>query len=363
MIMLKTHLFTPLFLFITGIGFSQYYAAYNDIQNDFYVFEKGIKKRLEFNTIETFAVGGQGVGYVDNIGRFKIYANGKLIDTRLSDPTDLINTDYYLTVSVGEQLRAFHDGKLNLVTNWAQNYKVGDSIIAYNDQLKNNFVAYYLGKQYILENGTVGDGIQQYWVGDNIVAYMDNADYFKVFYHGEIVELLLNVPIKGLQIAKNTIAYVNTNTNAFEIFYKGESFILEDFAPTSFVVGDDMVAYYTNNNEFKVFYNGEIISVGLFSPKNIKLKDNILSFQQDNLLKVFFKGKVYTLESYIPENYLQDFNSLVYIDPYGKLKLFQEGVTNYITAEPILNYDVQLETITYRSVNQNTNIYYRGTTY
>ena len=360
--MYRNYLFFCL-IFIVNASIAQYYAAYNDIQNDFYVFEKGVKKRLEFNTIETFKVGGQGVGYVDNIGRFKIYSGGKTIDTRLSDPTDLVNTDYYLTVAVGEQLRAFHDGKLNLVTNWASNYKVGDSIIAYNDILKNNFVAYYLGDQYVLENGTVGNGIQNYWVGDNVLAYIDNAGYLKAFYHGEIIELLLNVPIRGIQVAKNTIAYVNDNTNSFEVFYKGETLILEDFEPDFFMVSDDMVSYYTNNNEFKVFYNGEVHNLGLFYPKGIVQKDNILSYQQDNLFKVFYKGKIHELESYLPENYRVDFNTLVYLDPYGKLKSFQDGNIKHITAEPILNYNVSLETITYQTINRNTSIYYKGTVY
>lgn len=361
--MRKKYSLLLLTLILISSASAQDFAAFNDIQNDFWVFEAGLKKKVEFNTIDDFQVGGNSVGYVDNNGRFKIFSKGKIIDTRLSDPTGFDNTDYFLSVSIGEQLKAFHDGQLNNVTNWALNYKVGDSVIAYNDELKSNFMVYYKDRNYVCENAVVGDGLSHYWVGDNIVAYIDNANFLKAFYKGEVYELLFNVPLNSIKISSNTIAYVNANTETFEAFYKGEFYTLSEFQPEFFHVGDDLVAYYTNNNQFKIFYKGEIYDIGVFVPQNIEVKDNLVVFEQDNHFNVFYLGKVHTLETYIPPAYQVDYHSLVYLDMYGKLRLFSKGRIEEVTWEPVNDYDLNMDAILFQTANRSTRVYYKGKIY
>lgn len=341
---------------------SQSMTAYHDIRNQFYTFEAGITKRLEFNYIQSYKVGGNAIGYVDNLGVFKIYSKGSVLDTRLSGPSSYTNTDYLLTVNISGQLKAFENGKLNNVTNWAQFYHVGDSIIIYSDKLKNNIAVYYQGQNFTLEENLASD-VDQYWVADNIAAYIDNSNAFKAFYHGEIIEMEFNAPLKNIQLGRDLVSYVNENTQSFELLYKGELQTLEEFEPTLSVVGDQMVAYHTLNNEFKIFYDGTVTTVGYFRPENLHIEDNVCYFIQDNLFKVFYAGKIYTLESYIPSSIKADFHTLCYLDPYGKLKRFYKGETTYVTEEPVLDFDINQNVITYKGYNQRTNVWFMGGIY
>ncbi len=352
-----------LFLFsLTNILFAQDYTAYHDITNAFSVFEKGNKRVLEYTTIHNYKVGGKGVVYVNNQGILKVYQEGRVYNTRLTNPSAYHAMDDLILFNVGQQLMTFDKGQYNLLTSWASHYKVGDSLVIYFDQLENSFNAYYQNKKIVLEENVPGE-ITHYWVGDNTAAYVDNNESFKVFYNGTVNEILFNTTVRGVKVAKNTICYINENLETFEVVYKGKHQVLEDFVPLAYYIGDDYVAYYSNNNEFKVFYKGEMKTLGLFEPKKVKAIDDVLTFEQDNLFKVFYKGKTTTLESFIPSSVVVDYQTVVYIDAYGNLKGFVDGVSISNIAHNVKTFGVKYNNIRFDLGNNNSKIYYKGTVY
>lgn len=352
-----------IFFIPTHFLVAQGYNAYHNFSNDFVVFQNGRKKKVEYTAVLLSRIGGNSVGYVTNMGLFKIYSDGAVIDTRLSNPSRIINTDYFLTVQVGQQIKAFDKGRLRTVTNWATTYKVGDSIIVYFDEVKNDFNAYYNSKNYTLEENVAGSGNFLFRVGDNIMGYVDNNFDFKAFYQGKTYRLSEAFGVERFGIGKNIIAYFDNNTGVFNTFYRGKVDMLEAIEPDNYFVGDDMVAYNSNNGVFKVFYQGQIMALGAFEPEDVFIKDNILTYNQDGAYKLFYKGKVYSLGQFIPTNFKADFNTFVYINEYNQLEGFVEGEKKVITREVILDYSVNQSTISYRTLNGSTKIYYKGETY
>lgn len=351
-----------LFLITVSVSDAQQYAAFQDITNSFSVFENGRKKVLEYNTINNYQVGGKGVVYVDNQERLKVYQEGKTYETRLTNPSAYYATDDLIIFNVGQQLLDFNKGKFTLLTSWAAHYKVGDSVVLFYDQLKNSFNTYYQGKVFPVEENLTGD-IGNYWVGDNIAAYVNPDGYFKAFYQGKTTELLFNAVIKGVETGKNTMAFINDNNGTFNVLYKDELFELEDFTPKWYKVGDDFVAYYSNDNVFKVFYKGKEQILGYFDPQKISVRDDVMAFTHDNLFKVFYKGKITQLESYIPSNFVLDYQTLVYVDPYGNLKGFSEGQLKNNIASSVRTFKVSYNIISFDLGNNNTKVYYKNTIY
>lgn len=351
-----------LFLITAFVGLGQKYTAFQDITNSFSVFENGRKKVLEYNAINNFQVGGKGVVYVDNQGRLKVYQEGKTYETRLTNPTAYYAMDDLIIFNVGQQLMQFNKGKFSLLTAWAGHYKVGDSLVLFYDQLKNSFNSYYKGQVYPIEENLAGD-IENYWVGDNIAAYVTPDGYFKAFYQGRTTELLFNAVIEGVKTGKNTMAFINDNNGTFNVLYKDQLIELEDFAPKWYKVGDDFVVYYGNDNVFKVFYKGEEHILGYYEPQQISVRDDMLAFTQDNLFKVFYKGEVTQLESYIPSSFVVDYQTLVYVDPYGNLKGFTEGKLKSNIAASVRSYNVNYNLISFDLGNRNTKVFYKDIVY
>ena len=341
---------------------AQKYMAYQDITNAFSVFEDGRKRVVEYSQISNFQVGGKGVVYVDNQDRLKVYQDGKVYETRLTNPTAYYAMDDLIIFNIGQQLMHFDKGKFTLLTAWAGNYKVGDSVVLFYDQLKNSFNAFYKGSVLPIEENLTGD-LAEYWVGDNIGAYVTPDGYFKAFYQGKTSELLFNVTIIGVKTAKNTMAFMNDNNGTFNVLYKDELFELEDFEPKWYEVGDDFVAYFSNDNVFKVFFKGKEQVLGYFNPAQRTVKDDVLAFSHDNLFKVFYKGSVTELESYIPSTFVVDYQTLVYVDPYGNLKGFINNQINSNIASAVRSFQVKYNTISYDLGNRNTRIFYKKEVY
>lgn len=351
-----------LLLCVTVLGYAQNYTAYQDITNSFSVFEDGRKKVLEYTAITNYQVGGKGVVYVDNQERLKVYQEGKMYETRLTNPTAYYATDDLIIFNVGQQLMHFDKGRFTLLTAWAGHYKVGDSLVLFYDQLKNSFNTYYKGDVFPMEENLTGE-IQNYWVGDNIAAYINPDGYFKAFYQGKTTELLFNAVIKGVKTGKNTMAFINDNIGTFNVLYKDKLFELEDFTPKWYRVGDDFVAYYSNDNVLKVFYKGKELILGYFDPKQVTVRDDVMAFTHDNLFKVFYKGEVTQLESYIPSSFLMDYQTLVYVDPYGNLKGFSEGVVKSNIASAVRSFEVSYNIISFDLGNRNNKVFYKGKLY
>lgn len=105
--------------------------------------------------------------------------------------------------------------------------------------------------------------------------------------------------------------------------------------------------------------------MGYFDPEHYKVADNVVSFKDPSgYFKVFYKGKIYTLDAIYPtKGYRSSYNSLVYTNTAGMIRMFSEGevydVTNASVAEWRLDYDV----LQYRFGANMYKIFYRGKTW
>lgn len=353
-----------LLVFISAVGFSamaQNIAAFSDYQNKFYVFDDGKTRQLEFQPVLSYEIGDKCIGYETNGNHLKVY--NKHIDYDLTSMVHSYKvTDNLVSYQVGTQLYVFEDGKKKLLSRFVGNYFADDSLVAFFDTEKYFFQVYYNGEIITLEDGLLFENIALFKVGPNILAYIDAYQNFKIFYRGEVIELLQTKSVSG-EIGRNIMAYIDPITNFLQVFYKGEVIELETFKPQSYQVGYEKVAYVTNMDDFKLFDNGEIYTISTFEPEFYELKDEMLVYHQQEQLFAFYNGENYLVENYIPSSYKVHQSTIAYLDPNGYLNLFIDGENRILSYEKINDYKVLRNLVIYNEGMNTTKIYYKGKTY
>ena len=168
--------------------------------------------------------------------------------------------------------------------------------------------------------------------------------------------------MEGIKFAagRDVVAYINQIDNSFNVFYKGEIFKLDDFAPASYKVGDEFVAYVDAMGEFKVFYKGKILKASSFTPEAYYAEDNLLLFTEYEYFKLFYKGEVFEVEPYIPKNFKLDWNTVAYLDNSNRIWLFSKGEKKFLSNDLINTFDIYRDLIQ-MNVKVDKNVtYYRG---
>ncbi len=336
-------------------------AAFVDYKNYFCIFDNGARTEAEYLPVKSFQVGGNTIAYIDNNENLRIYYKGAIATLSENTITKYTATDYLLTFSTFKVLDVFEGGKRTTLSNFASQYSTGDSLVAFYDERNMAYNIYYKGSVTLLESGSLNSPLQSFQMGDNIFAYVNYLNQFRLFYRGKTITLASSSLTLPYAAGKNIVAYVNPDYG-FTLFHKWLIYNLETFQPKSFAVGDDLTAYVTSNDLFKVYYEGTSRVLCQYEPPFYKVTDSLLVYNEGERFKVFYRGTVYTLENYIPADYRIDFNTIAYLDQQGKLKIFQNGKTAFVTNSAVDNYELYRNVISYRILNRNY-MYYHSTSY
>ena len=364
----------PLLLFILFSLFSnliiiaQPLTSYVDMQNQLMVWDNGIERKIDFLPPTLIKTGRIAIPFLDNSRNFKIYFKGGATQVNIGFTNDFYTSDNLILYLNAQSLNVFDKGTITNLTKVCNEYYFGDSLVVFQDGIKNEFKAYYNGKVYPIENYLAAQSLDAIQVSDNIAAYNNYANQFRVFYHGNIIaqeEYLVN----SFDVGRNIVAYVDVNKE-FKIMHNGKTFNGEKFPPNSYQSGDDLVAYVSSEGFLKIFYDDSIRNFGLMKA-DFLVGDNVVAFMDGNgFFKAFYKGDIIPLENYVPENYVVQYNSIAYVNRAGVLRLFSKGevydVTTLMSSTDQsgapsweLNYDV----LKYNVGLKMYHVFYNGSEY
>jgi hypothetical protein len=364
-----------IFIFSLAQLHAQHTAAYFDYKNYFVVFDDGAYKELEYTPVTSYKNGGDFVAYINMDSSLKFYYKGNTYTLEESKPQSFACSENFCVYKMNRRLMKVEDGDKRTLCEWATDYKVGDSIVAFVDYGDPAFRAYYDGQVYPLETGVNEGGVREYKVSQNLVAYVDASNALKVFWHGRTFDMNAKKFSLSYAVGTDMVAFVDNFTNEFKVFYKGEIITLDQTPPLSFQVNLNSVAYVDNAGNFNIFYNGETQFISAFQPETYYAAGNIIQFVLKGQWKVFFKGKIIMLESNLPNlsnlklnniNWSTSSarNTLPYLDGMGRLKLFDNGeVRSNISYELATKLEDVNDIIIYVTGINTTNIYYKGKTY
>ncbi len=183
---------------------------------------------------------------------------------------------------------------------------------------------------------TVCYNTESFLLEDSLVAFFDHArQMLNVFTNGEVILLedaLASWPVDNWKAAENLLAWITTFEHKFKVLYRGGIYELNDLArEAEYQVGRDVVAYRDESDEsFKVFHRGEVHDVETFMPKSYQCGAGLVAYlDRSDELKVFQNGRVYTVLDYAPEFY-QAIDSLVVVRDGNHLLVFHDGATNTV---------------------------------
>ncbi len=343
---------------------SQHMAAYLDYRDRFMVFDRGVTKEIENYKVSSFQVGGNCIGYLSYGNDLKVYHKGSVRTLEHSPPTKYTVTDYLMGYSMYSILKVFDDGDVKTLCQHTNGYIVEDSMIVFYDEVQQMLKVYQNGEISVLEDGLLQWPIKSYSSGDNILAYVTEFDNkFKIYYHGEELIVDENVRETVYKAGRDIVGYMNLVTNAFMVFYKGKYFDLEAFAPRSFQMGDEMMAYINDQGDFKLFENGELVTISTFEPEFYMLTDSTLVFVEDGFLKTWCNGRVYEVERYIPPVYKVSERTIAYIDINKRIKAFSQCQPLDISYEMVNSLDMIRNLIIYNIGINTVKIWYNGKVY
>lgn len=356
------YILSLIILIKSNIATSQPLAAFSDYNKSFYVFDNKKIRLLEHQAVISYKTGNQCVGYISNGNHFKIYHNHISYDVA-SMVDKYTVTDNLTTYQIGRQLYVFENGKKKNLSRYVGFYHVGDSMVGFFDTEQHYLQVFYNGQIITIADGLLLENTNAFAVGNNMLAFVDDTHNFKVFYQNEIYNVLETDYILSPKIGRNIMAFVEPSTDFLYAFFNGELLELENFKPKKFQVGYEKIAYIDHLGAFKLFDNGETYIVSDFPPDKFTLKDNILVFQQQQQLWVFYKGNRFLIENYIPIKYKFKDNTLAYINLNGHLNIFENNQTKTLSYERINNFEVLKDIVIYNQGVNTTKIYFNGNTY
>lgn len=356
---------TILILFNKHID-AQPLSAYTDIQNQVMVWDNGVIRKADYLQPIEMKIGRIAIPYIDNSNNFKVYYRGGVRKLNIGFTNQFQATDCIIPFLNATSLNVFDRGEVKNLSRMCNQYYAGDSLIFFMDGRTQQYNAYYNGEVLAVEPflAASNNGIGQVALKSNIAAYVNYANQFHLFYQGQVINQE-SYPVSTFKAGRNTVAYVDAN-NQFKVFNGGNTQVLESFPPQSFEVGCDMVAYITVDGNFNIFHKGKVYKMGFFKP-NYQVADFVCLFQDaSGYSKVFQDGITTTLEPYMPEKYIAQYNSVAYFDRNNVLKLYSNGVTNEVTSalQPNqANWTLSYDVVMYQIGSNFYKFYYQGTEY
>jgi hypothetical protein len=344
--------------------YSQYLAAFHDNMDHFYVFDRGQIKQVEYLKVQEYSIGGTCILYKDNRNHLKMYYNGEVTELSVNNVSDFRALDYLAVYSYAGIIHIIENGRVKTINTHSLNYYAEDSLVAFYDAQQNFLAAYYRERIYRLEDGLVGQQPASFRCGDNIISYISpRTGDLMVFYQGQTYSLEPFVSRGTYKAGKDIVAYVNAADQKFKVFYRGKSYVIEDFPPISYKVGDGIVAYVDNLDRFKLFEEGEVIDLSSIRPGFYDVQNRIVIFEEQGYFKTWYKDRLYELENYVPSKWKAQWNTIVYTDQNGNIRVFRDGENKVLTYDIVEDVELYRDLIvTDRGLNIH-NVYYNGKKY
>ena len=289
-------------------------SFYNDYLGNIWVFDGNNTKQIDHQPAKEYGVGNNSFVYVDNSGGLKIYHNNYLHNAS-SFVSDYVVTDNLISFTMNTQLKVFDDGNFHTLCASMAKYWADDDIVVWYDDMQHMLMCYWNGKKYTLDDVLSTGEPSFVEVGENIAVFIDVNGNLNAFYLGEIEQIIYG---------KNLV---------------------------------DASSY------LKVFEDFETRTISFDEPEFYDVEDEIMVFGVQNYFKAYIKGKVYTLESFIPKKYFINNHCVAYLDQMGNLKYFDGNKTEIISYEKVTDFELTGDAVRYSFGVKSENIYYEGKTY
>lgn len=318
------------FLFLLLVGTfrlaAQDLTAFLDFRERLIVFDKGSFVEVEGMRPQHFDVGGNYVAYANAIGDLKMYRDGRTVRLDRSANAETVITDHLLGFRLATVLKVDDGRQLHTLCANTNGYIVEDSVAAWYDDVQRVFRAWYRGRTYPLEDALANEVVQSWKSGDNLIAWVTNIErLFKVFYRGEVIVIDDVFGQMDFKAGADVVVYIDPRGNGLKAFHRGDFYDLDPIAPQNYQVGKGIAAWVDRTGAMKVLQNGMVYTATDFAPAEYHVRDSLVIFRDQGMLKVFQDGNVYEVERYWPDQWDASWGMMAYRAVDGTLRVWRRG--------------------------------------
>lgn len=330
-------------------------CAFTDYRGYLMAFENGTTRQLEYLPPTSYKSGCSSIAYIDNRNDFKVYTNGTSKYQLNAADFKYWVTDYLVCYKVGQVLYVNDGGLKQTLCYYNTRMALGDSLLGYFDDSQYTLSVYYNHQKNVLENSLL-EAPKAMKAGSNTLAWVNQSNFFSIFYRGNTL-ILDNIAPVEFAVGRDIMAWIDNYDQYFHIFYYGDTATAEVFAPDSFKVGNGILAYVDQQGNFNAFYNGGTRRLLSDRPDYFQVQGNVIVYAYNNQFNIFYQGKTYPVDSFVPTDFKLGLNGVAYRDPDGSLKFFQKGVGYKATNEYVNRYSVVGDVLKLE-VGTNTNEFF-----
>lgn len=331
----------------------------------FVVFQDGVFREVETRKPKQVFQNGDRLAYITDAGDLKLFVDGTITKLQGGEPVAVAGSKHMIAWKTGPALRIPKGAGAETICRSVGRYSVTDSIIAYHDQMQQKMMVYWKGRTITMADVLMSSEDVIWESGSNTVLLYDvGGRRVLLFYRGQIT-VLCNGDDPGRSMpGGDMVAFMDEYDDTFRVFDRGLLYEVDPFAPSSFQVGEGLVAYTSSTGAFRCFTQGHVWDVADFSPEQYWVKDSTLLFVDQGMFKVFTNGAVEIIERYVPNKWEAVGSTVAYLDASGVLWAYWDGTRTRIGRESgIKQFQLYPGVISYVSNSGDSKVWWNGKLY
>jgi hypothetical protein len=350
---------------LVSAGFGQTAVPYTTASGHFGVFHAGRFEELDQRKPQVVFPNGERLAYLSEQGELRGWDAGQLMTYQRGEPVEVKTSRGMLAWKQGERLLLAGVAGPKTICHDAGQFSVQDSLVAYHNEIDRTLCVYWRGQVIAVADVLMASEAPQWQVGTNTLTFY-NRDLRQVllFYRGASQTLCENVDYARVSPGGDVVAYMDDSDDTFRVFDHGERIDLEQFAPIDFRAGLGLVGYTSATAALRCYMDHKVYSLAEFMPTAYYVQDSVITWVENGEWKTLNAGKVETLERFVPENWQVSGAMIAYQDLNRELRIYHRGKRVVLTKEAgVKRFELHGDAVVWQSNSGAVKVWWRGEVY
>lgn len=344
---------------------AQVAVHYTTRSGQFGVFREGRFEELEHERPQAVFPNGPRLAYLTAQGELRGWDDGHLLSYQRGERVDVKTSRGMLAWKQGERLLLAGVAGPKTLCSDAGEFSVQDSLVAYHDEINRTLAIYWRGQTIPLADVLMASEAPQWQAGSNTLTFY-NRDSRQVllFYRGSTEVLCANADYARVSCGGDVVAYMDDSDDTFRVFDHGERIDLEQFAPVDFRTGLGLVGYTSATAALRCYADHKVYSLSESMPTAYYVQDSVITWVENGQWKTLNAGRVEVLERFVPENWQVSGATIVYQDLNRELRMFRRGKRTVLTREAgVKAFQLQGDVVVWESNSGIVKVWWEGKVY
>lgn len=203
--------------------------------------------------------------------------------------------------NTGPIINVWNNGAMRTLTQFGGKYYVSDSLVVFEDTKDHAIRAFYKGKIYTLYV-SISRPVFPTAIGSNTVAFIGNGDIAYAFIAGKLVEIGVLGDHVQFSAGANLVAFNDSFNHTFAVAFKDGVYNIEPIVVQNYQTGYGIIVYLDQNYNLKAYIDGSLVNLST-NVSFYKVFRNMIVWGENGTFYTYFNGQKYEIANYIPKDY------------------------------------------------------------